>query len=255
MQKHTLSTELKRAILSKPFFYGSIGMAIVIAIASMNDIASNLTQSAALINGYHAQIIINALTSQEVTLALPILCALPYTSAYVDDVKSKFIKQYLPRSGVGAYIRGKIVACGLSGGLVIVAGILLAYSISALVFTPMELALAENETAQPYLAEILAKIPTVFFCGACCSLIGLTLSSVSMSRYMAYASPFVIYYVLIILHERYFESFYMLYPKEWIVQSEPWVLGSPGVWMVLIELSAAVGLLFSITAKRRLENV
>jgi hypothetical protein len=230
-------------------------MFIVIAIASLNDIVSILTYSDTLANGYHAQIIIKALTSQEVTLALPIICALPYTAAYVDDIKSGFAKQYLPRSGVGAYIRGKLVACSLSGGFVLAAGILLAYGISALMFTPMELALAQDETAQPYLAEILAKIPTAFFCGAFCSLIGLALSSVSMSRYMAYASPFVIYYVLIILHERYFDSFFMLYPKEWIAQSEPWVLGNLGVWLVLIELSAVVGFLFVMTAKRRLENV
>jgi len=30
-------------------------------------------------------------------LALPILAALPYTASFIDDVKSGFIKEYLPR--------------------------------------------------------------------------------------------------------------------------------------------------------------
>ena len=72
---------------------------------------------------------------------------------------------------------------------------------------------------------------------------------------MAYASPFILYYVLIILNERYFEDLYVLYPKEWLFPSDAWVMGSFGVMLLLIELIAIVSFLFVITAKRRLVNV
>ena len=72
---------------------------------------------------------------------------------------------------------------------------------------------------------------------------------------MAYASPFVVYYVLIILHERYFADFFVLYPKEWLAMSEPWVLQNLGVWIQLLMLCVFISLLFGMTAKRRLENV
>jgi hypothetical protein len=173
----------------------------------------------------------------------------------VDDVKSGFIKQFLHRSGIAQYIKGKLIACGLSGGLVLFSGIVAAYVLSSLVFTPMETALPEGAPAQPYFAQLLMVSFTLFFSGALWSLIGFTFAAATQSRYMAYASPFIIYYVLIIIHERYLESLYVLYPKEWLFPSDAWVLGSLGVLIMLAELTAVVSLLFAATAKRRLANV
>ena len=39
---------------------------------------------------------LNALTSDAMTLALPIIAALPFTSSFIDDIKSGFVKEYLP---------------------------------------------------------------------------------------------------------------------------------------------------------------
>lgn len=249
---YSISSDIKRALSAKGFLFGMMGMVLMIAVASLNTI---LSIKGLQPNGFHAQLILSGLTSDDVTLVLPIICTLPFAAAFVDDIKSGFIKQYLPRSGVSSYIKGKILASGLSGGLVLVVGLFIAYGISALVFTPMEAALEPDQTAQPYFAEILTKALTLFFSGVFWSLTGFTLASMTMSRYMAYASPFVLYYVLIILHERYFADFYVLYPKEWLAMSQPWVLQNMGIWIQLLILSAVISLLFSITAKRRLENV
>ncbi len=252
MITYSVSSDIRRALSARGFLFGTVGMVLMIAISSITAIAAI---QGVLPNGFHAELILSALTSDDVTLVLPILCTLPFAAAFVDDIKSGFIKQYLPRSGVSAYIKGKILASGLSGGLVLVAGLFIAYGISVLVFTPMEAALGPDETAQPYFAEILTKALTLFLSGAFWSLTGFTIASVTMSRYMAYASPFVLYYVLIIMHERYFADFYVLYPKEWLAMSEPWVLQNLGVWIQLLILSAVISLLFGMTAKRRLGNV
>ena len=252
MITYSVSSDIKRALSAKGFLFGTAGMVLMLAVASINAITAI---QGVLGNGFHAELILSALTSDDVTLVLPILCTLPFAAAFVDDIKSGFIKQYLPRSGVSAYIKGKILASGLSGGLVLITGLFIAYGISALVFTPMEAALKPDETAQPYFAEILTKALTLFLSGAFWSLTGFTVASMTMSRYMAYASPFVLYYVLIIMHERYFADFYVLYPKEWLAMSEPWVLQNLGVWIQLLILSAVISLLFGMTAKRRLGNV
>ncbi len=249
---YSVSSDIKRALSAKGFLFGIAGMVLMIAVASISAISSI---QGVLSNGFHAQLILAALKSDDVTLVLPILCTLPFATAFVDDIKSGFIKQYLPRSGVSAYIKGKIFAGGLSGGLVLVAGLFIAYGISALVFTPMEAALKPDQIAEPYFGEIITKTLTLFLSGAFWSLTGFTLASMAMSRYMAYASSFVVYYVLIILHERYFADFYVLYPKEWLALSEPWVLQNLGVWIQLLMLCAVISLLFGMTAKRRLENV
>lgn len=251
----TTASDIKRAFTGRGFLVGVAGLAIVIILSSLEDIINVARATEPLQNGYNADFIMTALKSDWVTLALPILCALPFTSAFVDDVKSGFIKQYLHRAGYKSYIRSKLVACGLSGGSVLFFGILISYALSALVFTPMELAPAGGQPVQPYLAQILMTAATLFLSGAFWSLVGFTMSALTMNRYMAYASPFILYYVLIILHERYFDKLYVLYPKDWLSPSEGWVMGSFGVILLLAELTAVVSLAFAVTARRRLANV
>ena len=252
---YTTRSDIRRALTGRGFWIGIIGIVLVIGLSSLDSIIQAARSETPLMNGFHAQLILTALSSDWVTLALPIVCALPFTAAFVDDIKSRFIRQYLHRSGVTGYIRAKLVACGLSGGLVLFAGILIAYGLSALVFTPMEMALMDGETATPYLAQVLTAEATLFLSGALWSLIGFVFAALTMSKYMAYASPFIIYYVMIILHERYFENLYVLYPKEWLFPSDAWVLGSLGVILLLAELTAIISLVFTIIAKRRLANV
>lgn len=255
IKKYTTSSDIRRALSGKGFFIGMAGIVLIIAISSLESIIQAARSTGALPNGYHAQLVIRSLSSDWVTLAIPIVCALPFTSAFVDDVKSGYIKQYLPRSGVKPYIKAKLFACGMSGGLVLFFGIVIAFVLALLVFSPMELALADGEIGQPYLAQVLTISATLFFSGVLWSLVGFTFASLTMSKYMAYASPFVIYYVLIILHERYFENLYVLYPKEWLFPSDAWVLGSWGVLLLLAELTAIISLVFAAVAKRRLANV
>ncbi len=82
----------------------------------------------------------------------------------------------------------------------------------------------------------------------------MVLASVTGSKYVAYSSPFVIYYVLIILYERYFKI-YCLYPKEWLLPSEAWVMGSLGAVLLMAMLIAALAFTFSVFARRRLSYV
>lgn len=255
MRTHTISSDIRRALTGRGFLVGVIGMVLVIGLSSMQSVIEAARSTEPLQNGFHAQLILTALSADWVTLAIPILCALPFTAAFVDDVKSGYIKPYLHRAGMKRYIRGKLTACGLSGGLALLFGILLTYGLSALVFTPAELALTEEMTAQPYLAQVLLASVTLFLSGALWSLVGFTFAALTMSKYMAYASPFIIYYVLIILHERYFENLYVLYPKEWLFPSDTWILGSFGVILLLAELIGIVALAFAHAAKRRLAHV
>ncbi len=255
MNNRTISPDMKRALSGRSFLTGMVGMVLVIALSSMEGIIGIVRTPTLLRNGYHAQFIMDALSTDWVAVALPILCALPYTTAFVDDIKSGFIRQYLYRSGTPAYIRGKLAACALSGGLVLFMGIVLAYGLAALVFTPMELALGPDEAVQPYFAQLLPRAAMLFFSGAFWSLAGFTFAALTMSRYMAYASPFILYYVLIILCERYFDGLYVLYPKEWLLPSKEWTLGGFGVILLLAELMILLCLGFTIIAKRRLSNV
>ena len=246
---------VKQALYGKAFFLSVAGVFFLLLAVSIEDIFLLFhTENRLIESGYHHRFMMQALSSDGMTLALPILAAVPYTSSMVDDMKSGFIKEYLPRTTVRGYIVGKVTACILSGGLVLVFGILTAYIAAALIFTPMEAAAGASISAQfsACLRELLEK-EILFFCsGAFWSMTGMLSAVLTGSRYMAYASPFVIYYVLIILHERYFESIHILYPKEWTAPSEYWMFGTIGVILFVAELIIVAALCFGIAAKRRL---
>jgi hypothetical protein len=236
-------------------FVAIIGLGVAIGGISFNGIIDAFRSETLLPNGFHATLISTALSSDAVTLAIPILCTLPYTTSFVDDVKSGFIKEYLPRTNVRSYLISKIAACAVSGGAVLALGVAFAYAMSALTFTPMEAALKPGETSVNYLAQIIGKVAIALFSGAFWSVLGMTFSALTNSRYMAYASPFVVYYVLIILHERYFPNFFVLYPKEWLNPQRQWMFGDWGVVLLVTELLILAAIFFYVVGRKRLESI
>ena len=139
----------------------------------------------------------------------------------------------------------------LSGGLVIVVGVLIAWGISALVLLPMEkVAEAPSEST----VFLLKTCVLLFLNGGLWAVLGMTMSTIMESKYIAYASPFIVYYLLVILYERYFPNAWLLYPKNWL-DSEVWPYGIGSAALFLLELTFLCGLVFYIRAKRRLEQL
>lgn len=154
MNTHTFGSDMRRAIASKGFLFGTLGLVLVVILSSVESVIMLTRFDHHIPYGYHAQFIMEAFASDWFTLALPILCALPFTAAFVDDIKSGYIKPYLHRTTIGQYIKSKLAACALSGGLALFAGAVLSYALAALVFAPMELAPDEWEVAQPWFARM-----------------------------------------------------------------------------------------------------
>ncbi|MBQ3131702.1 MAG: hypothetical protein IJC24_03240 [Clostridia bacterium] len=253
--KRAICAGLRQAILSRGFLIGVLGTALVLLLSSVRGILAGFRSAELLSPGYHSDLIMGALSSEAMALALPILAALPYTASFIDDVKSGFIKEYLPRTTTNGYILGKLSACAISGGLALSLGILTAYGVSALLFTPMEAVLTEGAEVPAYFGELMGNVLLFFCSGAFWSLVGLLFATLTGSKYMAYASPFVIYYVLIILYERYFDTLYVLYPKEWLLPSNRWYFGNLSVLIWVGELIVIVSLCFYLAAKRRLKQI
>ena len=195
-----ITSALHQAVFSRSFLVGFIGAIAIIAVSSIQQILEAFRAEELLMIGFHDTFIANALVSDGMTLALPILAALPFTASFVDDVKSGYIKAYLPRTSRMSYLTGRCVACAVSGGLVLALGILAAYVIAALVFLPMEAPLPEDAEAPAFFAALMGNVLLFFCSGAFWSMIGLTFATLTNSKYMANASPFVLYYVLIILY-------------------------------------------------------
>ena len=253
--KKAICAGLRQAIFSRGFVISTVGTAIILLFSSVQGILAGFRAEELLSPGFHSDLIMGALSSEAMALALPILAALPYTASFIDDVKSGFIKEYLPRTTVPRYIAGKAVGCAVSGGLTLSLGIFIAYGFAALMFLPMEAYPKAGETVPNYFGNLIETALMFFASGAFWSLTGMTFAALTNSKYMAYASPFVLFYLLIILYERYFDKLFVLYPREWLSPSSRWMFGKIGVAVLLIEFSLLMALAFAYAAKRRLERI
>lgn len=77
---------------------------------------------------------------------------------------------------------------------------------------------------------------------------GLMAAVLTNSKSMGYASPFILFYSLVILGERYFKKIILVNPKNWISPSL-------GVSLLLVFLILLVILAFSISVGRRLRCI
>ena len=249
-----LKNAIQQTISTNRFPITILGTIFVLLISCLENLIT-LFRSTDLLNfNTHIDLIMSAMGGEAMALALPILAALPYTAAYVDDTKSGYIKVHLPRIGVDRYVASKALSCALSGGLAILLGAVISYIILALLLLPMEAAptIVTGADKVKSISPIWGKFALLFASGCFWSMVGLMLASVTKSRYMAYIGPFVVCYILIILYERYFDFLYVLYPREWLNPSDKWVLGAWGVAILLIVLTGVIGCIFAYWARRQL---
>lgn len=249
---HTLISDLKRSILSWQFLAACVIGIIVTLIGAIDPIltAYENYKMYGLQQLLSEDVIGRALRSDAVLLCLPIVAAVPFTTAFLDDIKSGFIKHFLTRTRFNTYIIGKIIACAIAGGLALGIGTGVGTFAIKLIVAPIE---APMYVGQEHMWTVKELIP-FFMSGMLWSLVGMLLSAITMNKYMAYASPFIIYYVFVILAERYFRKAYVLNPQNYITGAGGWDLGLKSIYITLGLLIIGVALVFYIVANRRLRN-
>lgn len=226
-------------------------MTAVIFLTSAEQLLMAFPISTLLPSDFHIDLILTALASDAAVSFLPILAVLPFASSYVDDIKSKFARFFCIHSSYNTYACSRIFVCMLNGGLVIVVGTLIAWGISSLVFLPLE---SKSSAPSDGREKLIQLCILLFLTGGFWSTVGMTMSTIMESNYIAYASPFIVYYFLVILYERYFPDAWLLYPKNWL-NPEIWPYGVGSAALFLLELTFLCGLVFYIRGKRRLEQL
>ena len=253
--KHAIASGIRQSVFTARFWSSVVFIAMVVFLSSIDAVMEAFRAEDPLAYGYHGDFILKALDSDALTICLPIVCALPYAASYVDDVKTSFIKLYIYRTSNRGYILGKVAGCLVSGGGVIVLGSWLAYGISSLLFIPMESAPGEDVGSTSNFMELVTYSGLIFLSGGFWSLFGMTMSALMESRYIAYAAPFIFYYVLIILCERYFTSLYVVYPKAWLSPGTEWAMGRWGPALVILELIVMTALCFGGAVRKRVRSL
>lgn len=107
-------------------------------------------------------------------ISVPVLASLPYSTAWLGDYQSGYIKEYLPRCGRTSYILGKFLACGISGGSLITTACL------------FRLMTGDGE-------DMEWKLLLIFLSGMLWAVVAATLAAAANSRYVAYGGAFVLF--------------------------------------------------------------
>lgn len=202
--------------------------------------------------GYHLLLLIEGFQSDTLTSFLPILATLPFSGCFVDDIKSKFARFFLIRSSYRTYIVSRIIVGFLAGGLAILSGALIAWGTTAVVLIPIE---REIEGVESAAIDGLIEIYFLLFLnGGFWSVVGMAMSTLMESKYISYATPFVFYYLLVILYERYFSDLFIIYPKTW-TDPAAWPFGCWGAAIFLLEMTLIFAFLFAYRAGRRLQQL
>lgn len=232
------------------FLLASLAAMCILFLSFLQPVLQSL-QNGKLLQGYHDSLISTALFSEIWTSFTPVLAGIPFASGYIEDVKSKFSRFMLVRGSYFSYLFGLTFSCWLSGSLTLFLGALCAYGLSTLVFLPMEW-ITDNP---PELGSALAgQFLLLTLSGGLWATVGIAISTFMESKYIAYASPFIVYYLLVILYERYLPNMWLLYPKNWL-NPELWPYGVGSAVVFLLELTFFAGLLFYIRGRRRLESL
>lgn len=243
-------TQLQRGLGGR-FWITAIAIICLIVASILQPVLQRLQQNREFYQAYHNELMCAALSSDTLAAFLPALAAIPLSAGYLEDKKSKSSHFFLIRSSYREYLLSHCIACWLCGAGAVLLGTLGAWGLATIIFTPLEQVLENPPELEAQIAGLLILL---FLCGGLWAVVGMTMSTVMESKYIAYASPFIAYYLLVILYERYFPDAWLLYPKNWL-NPKIWPYGVGSAAAFLMELTVLAGFLFYIRGKRRLEQL
>lgn len=193
-----------------------------------------------------------ALASQGILFLIPVLSVLPAGASYVRETSNGFLKLYITRINRMDYIRRKTLLVYAGGFLPFFCAGVLAFLFSFFVFYPLELkGVIEKENVY----EALFLLLRICFTGGIMAEISGIFAAVFRNYYMAYGLPFVCYYLLIIIKDRYLPDMYAMCPAEWIVPKQDWGADGMGIWGFFLVFTAAVCLLHGLLLYYRLREI
>ena len=247
--------DMKRAIDYKLYCLSIILMVLCITFTELDTILEVFNSKELLETGWTEKFLLESLSDDSMLFIFPILCSLPFSSSFIDEYKSGIIKFSLSRINRKTFLVSKIMTTAISGGLIILIGVIAVSILALLFFLPMENKSIEFFSNKELFSEIFHLFCRFFLYGALGAVTGLWGSTKCNSRFMAWFSAFIAEYMLVIFVERFFPYCYIVYPREWLRPTKEWPLNAWSICLWLILLSISIGGAFFKTALRRLENV
>lgn len=250
-----LQYDMRRAFVFRYMYISPLVIAIIALVTGLDSVMEICSQTKALEAGWSIRFTMKVFEQNNIQFILPVCAALPFSVQFVEEWKSGMVKNAVARTTKKDYLRSKIVTAACSGGLALSISVLLLFGIVVVLFGGQEAKFSEFELFRELIVPYIQLVCRYFCVGAFWAELGLLVSTCLNHRLMAWLSPFIVYYLLIILCERYFPKCYVMYPREWIAPAMQWPLAQWGVCLWVLFLTAALGCWFYRAGERVLQNV
>lgn len=256
---NVLKTEMKRGICSWKFA-GSVFLILVMGLTGVGE-SFSVAESYLKMDGSLAGLkqagwilLQGASQSDLFLMAVSMTASFSYASVFYEEAENRFVLMSLSRTSYKAYIGTKVFVTAFSGGFSVVCAFCLQTTFC--IFS----AFSSGEFFGEFIAYLgqhmffslvqwagLAALSGTFW-----AVIGGISAVVMKSRYMAYMTPFILYYILSEFQNRYYPELYLLSPKEWVASKYL----SVGVrYGILITAVCLAGGMYAAVIRRRVAHV
>ena len=241
MMNRIFRIEFRRGFYSVGF-YLSILLLAAAGWLGIGDILEYLTEVEYIQGGIRfTEITYQALCSEAYTLLVPVACTLAMSAAYVEDQQSGTLHYILLRTTKSRYRWSKVANCAIFGALTVAGSILILLAIS---FVRCPIGSAEawrlNAVGTTYFLYLLRRVLVLCLNGSLYALLGGMIASFANNRYMAYAAPFIFYYVISTLLDAYLSGLRLANPKEWMLERTASPIAILAV-LAVVNIVAAIG--------------
>lgn len=192
------------------------------------------------------------LDNKIILFLIPIASVLPVGGVYVREYASGFLKLYLTRINRMDYMKRKTIQIYAGGFLTLFLAGFAAFMLCFLGLYPLELT---GSIAWELVWESVSLLLRISLIGGIMAELSGIFGAVFQNYYMAYGLPFVCFYMLIILKERYLEELYAMYPAEWVKCQQYWGMNNLGIWVLLGVFSIAAMLFHGLVLYVRLQEI
>lgn len=250
MFKNVLKIEFKRGFFSLSFLFS----VILIALAALSGIGNLITTARTIdyVKGSirFIEITYQALYSEFFIFIVPITCTFGLSSSFLEDLESGLIPYYLLRTSSAKYRWGKMISCALVGASSVAMAIFLVIS-ACFIICPINATeiVHLNLVSKSYYFYLIYRIGCLLLNGSFYALLGGVVSAFSVSRYMAYAAPFIFYYVISTLFDAYLSNQRFFNPRSWMMAG---VSSGNIVIAVLISVNVIAALGFMNIMEKRM---
>lgn len=247
--KKVVSLEMKNSICNWRFFAACF-VIVCVALASTQDQLQQLLEVEQSPEGPGWLLaFLFLIYNSTVLMFIPLVVPFASAATAEEEIKSRFALFACIRSGRKQYFAGKSIALILTGGALVCVAMLILFIFACVRFHHIAWINGNEYNVQMFVGELILYFVRGFLNGAFWTLVGGIAAVATKNHYMAYAMPFVLYYVLFVFQERYYQTLFYLNPKYWatsLVYSSPVCIGILAVLLVLVTI------LFLIAMRRRM---